>query len=258
MQRNSILVALSIAAVAGCSKPNGTSVASADTLSRIAPTPMNDAAAAVPPETVFVTTVRAPAPRRPHRDEEPRPSAGVAQAPDRPQRGHGTIESGTDIRTTLIDSIHSAYNGLGDPIRATINADVSVNGRVVIPAGSVVTFRVSAIQPAGSRGVKGTLDMTAESVLIDGRAYPVDGVGTDYDFEMRARPVNAGDVVTAVGGAAIGAIIGHVLGGKTGTIVGAVGGGAAGTAVAAKNADRDIIVHAGTPLTLSLLGPFER
>ena len=75
---------------------------------------------------------------------------------------------------------------------------------------------------------------------------------------MRARPVNAGDVVTAAGGAGIGAIIGHVIGGKTGTIIGAIGGGAAGTAVAAKNADRDIIVHAGTPLTLALLNPFER
>lgn len=159
---------------------------------------------------------------------------------------------------TLSDSIHSRYSKVGDAVRATVANDVTDNGRVVIPAGSVVTLTINAIAPAGSRGQKGTLDIAAQSVEIRGRSFPVEGVGTDYDFEMKPRSINAGDVATAAGGAAIGAILGHVIGGKTGTIIGAVGGGAAGTAVAAKNIDRDIIVHAGTPLTLSLTAPFER
>lgn len=246
---------LALLALSACGRSKPTTAGSSDSL---VPTKFGDNARTAPSETVFVTTVRQPAPRRSPRPTQPPPAGAVGQAPAPAQRARGILESGTDIRTTLIDSIHSAYNGLGDPIRATVANDVTDNGRVVIPAGSVVTFRISAIAPAGARGSKGTLDMKAESVLINGRSFPVDGVGTDYDFEMKARSVNVGDVVTAAGGAAIGAIIGHVIGGKTGTIIGAVGGGAVGTAVAAKNVDRDIIVHAGTPLTLALLAPFER
>jgi len=174
------------------------------------------------------------------------------------QQGRGTLESGTDIRTTLIDSIHSGYNGPGDPIRATVTSDVLDGNRVVIPAGSVITFRIDAIGPATSRGERGTLGISGESVTINGRSFRLYGSASEYDFEMKARSVNAGDVATAAGGAGIGAIIGHVIGGKTGTIVGAIGGAAAGTAVAAKNADRDIIVHAGTPITLVLLQAFDR
>ena len=250
MKRISMSI-LALLALGACGRSKSNTAGSSDSL---VPTKFGDNAQTAPRETVFVTTVRHPAPRRSPRPTEPPAAGAVASAP----RGRGTVESGTDIRTTLIDSIHSAYNGLGDPIRATVANDVTDNGRVVIPAGSVVTFRIGAIAPAGARGSKGTLDIKAESVLINGRSYPIDGVGTDYDFEMKARSINAGDVVTAAGGAAIGAIIGHVIGGKTGTIIGAIGGGAVGTAVAAKNVDRDIIVHAGTPLTLALLAPFER
>jgi hypothetical protein len=40
--------------------------------------------------------------------------------------------------------------------------------------------------------------------------------------------------------------------------VGAIGGGAAGAAVAAKTANRDIIVHAGSTVTLTLRDEFVR
>ena len=99
----------------------------------------------------------------------------MAQAP----RGRGVLDAGTDIRTTLIDSIHSGYNGPGDPIRATVNNDMLDNGRVVIPAGSVITFRVSAIGPATSRGEKGTLRPPDAESVRDSMAerYPISGTG---------------------------------------------------------------------------------
>ena len=248
---------LAVAALCACGRSKADTAAAADSLN---PTPMADAPRAVSPETVFVAQVPPPAPRRPARPAPPPPPASRPSGPDPVQGrpGRGTLESGTEIRTAMIDSIHSGYNGPGDPIRASVTNDVSDNGRVVIPAGSIITFRVDAIGPATSRGERGTLGISAESVQINGRTYAIRGSASDYDFEMRARSVNAGDVVTAAGGAGIGAIIGHVIGGKTGTIIGAIGGAAAGTAVAAKNADRDIIVHAGTPVTLVLLEAFDR
>ena len=249
---------LAVASVAACGRSRPGAATSADTLPPVARG--DTARTAAPVETVFVAQVPPPAPRRQPRPvppPPPRPAPAEAGAPA-PLPDRGVIESGTDIRTTLVDSIHSRYNKVGDLVRATVDDDVTDNGRVVIPSGSVVTFVINAIAQAGSRGQRGTLDMAAQSVEIRGRSYPIQGVGTDYDFEMKARKVNAGDVATAAGGAAVGAILGHVIGGKTGTVIGAIGGGAAGTAIAAKNVDRDIVVHAGTRLTLALLAPFER
>lgn len=253
-------ILLATAAIGACQRNNPTPVAAADTLPKGAP--MDSAPRVV--ETLFVAQVPPPAPKRP-RPAPPAPAPAPAPANPRrdrpepaPDRGPRFLDAGTDIQTTLIDSIHSGYNGPGDPIRASVTEDVSDGGRVVIPAGSIVTFRINAIGPATSRGEKGTLDITAESIAINGRTYRIHGAANDYDFTMRARAVNAGDVATAAGGAGIGALLGHVIGGKTGTIVGAIGGAAAGTAVAAKNADRDIIVHANTPMKLSLLEAFER
>lgn len=248
-------IILTLAALGACGRGKSTTVASTDSLY---PTVLGDTGhASAPKETVFVTRVPRPAPRRTPRQTPPSAGAG-ASTPVPGQRSGGTVESGTDIKTTLIDSIHSRYNKVGDLVHATVANDVTDNGRVVIPAGSVVTFAINAIAQAGNRGQKGTLDIIAQSVQINGRSYPIQGVGTDYDFEMKARGIGVGDVATAAGGAAVGAIIGHVIGGKTGTIIGAIGGGAAGVAVATQTADRDIIVHAGTPLTLALLAPFER
>jgi len=240
-----------LVALSGCGRKNNMA-ASPDSLT---PTAVNDKPAAAPVETVFVAEVPPPAPRRPPRPAPPPPPPSGTKAP---ARQGGTLDAGTEIATTLTDSIHSAWNGPGDRVTARVNDDVMDAGRVVIPAGSVVTYRIDAIGPATSRGERGTLGITAESVRIGGRTYPMSGTASDYNFEMKARSINAGDVATAAGGAAIGAIIGRVIGGKTGTIVGAVGGGAAGTAVAAKNADRDIIVHAGTAVTLVLLDHITR
>ncbi|MBK6494163.1 MAG: hypothetical protein IPG05_03535 [Gemmatimonadetes bacterium] len=167
--------------------------------------------------------------------------------------------SGTTLSTVTLDSIHSEYTRVGDPIRVRVSSDVSSStGRVIIPAGSVITLAVTAIGQANNRGEKGTLSLAGRSVEINGQSYPITAAATDYEYEMKARGVGATDVARTGAGAAAGAIIGRVIGGKTGTIVGAVGGGAAGAAVAAKSANRDIIVHAGKAMTITLRDDFAK
>ncbi len=250
-------IILALAAVAACDRSKPTTDASAT----LPVAPPADTPAAAPMETVFVAQVPPPAPRRQPRPEPPpppRPQPNRTGPDQAPPRGGGSLEAGTEIRTTLTEGIDSRLNGPGEPIRATVTNDVLDGDRVVIPAGSTVTFRINAIGPATGAGERATLDLTGESVDIHGRSYRIRGAAADYDFELRGRSVNGGDVATAAGGAAIGALIGHVLGGKTGTIIGAVGGGAVGTAQAAKHVDRDIVVHPGTAVTLTLLEPFDR
>lgn len=210
-----------------------------------------------PPETVFVRPPASrPAPARPapaRRSPAPAPSPSPAAA-----RGL-TVESGTSIAATALDEITSKTNMVGDVVQVRVANDVlGANGRVAIPAGSVVSLAIVQIAPADNRGEKGTLVLSARSVSINGSSYPLEASANDYAFTMKARNIGAEQVATAGAGAIAGAVIGRVIGGKTGTAVGAVGGAAAGAAVAAKKADRDIVVAAGNRVTLVLRDDFRR
>lgn len=169
------------------------------------------------------------------------------------------VPSGRSFTTAAVDSVHSEYNKVGDPVRVRVNADVTGDdGRVVIPAGSVVTLTIVSIAQAANRGEKGTLVLSARSVEIGGTSHPITARATDYTYEMKARGIGAGEVAKTGAGAVAGGIIGSVIGGKTATVIGAVGGAAAGGAIAAKSANRDIIVHAGSSVTLTLRDDFSR
>jgi|CXWL01.1.fsa_nt_gi hypothetical protein len=231
-----------------------------DSLVPIADAPALDTSKpAPPPETVFVKTPpRATATRPVTTRPNPAPSSPTP-APSPANTAALTLVSGTTLSTVTLDSIHSEYTRVGDPIRVRVSNDVSSStGRVIIPAGSVITLAVTAIGQANNRGEKGTLSLAGRSVEINGTSYPITAAATDYEYEMKARGVGATDVARTGAGAAAGAIIGRVIGGKTGTIVGAVGGGAAGAAVAAKSANRDIIVHAGKAMTITLRDDFAK
>ena len=248
---------------------DATTVATTDSLTGQAVAPPGGdtaiAAPAPPPapaETVYVDRGRR-TPRPPPRRAErlPQPPAGTTAPPPASEGisplGH-VLPSGTTIGLTAIDSIHSHYNKVGDVVRARVSEDISADGKVVIPAGSIVKLSVTAIARAPERGTKGTLELRARDVEINGQSYPLRGRVTQYRYEMKARDIGAGEVAKTGAGAIIGAVVGHAIGGGTGTVVGAVGGGAAGAAVAAKEADRDIIVHAGAGMTIELREDFSR
>jgi len=270
-----IPLALLVCGAVACSKPKSTTVAAADTATSIAPTAGLGDTAPSParPETVYVDRAAPPPPaahRVAPRHEPPAarseapaqvPEAPVAQpAPTSPAaRAQGaSLASGTTIATTAIDSVHSHVNHVGDQVRVRVNADVTADDHVVIPAGSVITLTIDAIASAPERGKPGTLVLSAHDIEIHGDSYPIEAHATDIEAEMKARGVGASEVAKTAGGAAIGAVLGHIIGGKTGTFVGAVGGGAAGAAVAAKQVDRDIVVHAGAAIALQLSSAFSR
>lgn len=254
------VLALALSACGEKTADGGSATSGADSLVPIADAPALDTSRpAPPPETVFVKTPPKSTATRPT-TTTPRPAPpSPAPAPSAAATAAVTLVSGTAVSTVTIDSIHSEYTRVGDPIRVRVTNDVSSStGKVVIPAGSVITLAVTAIGQANNRGEKGTLSLAGRSVEINGKSYPITAAATDYEYEMKARGVGATDVARTGAGAAAGAIIGRVIGGKTGTVVGAVGGAAAGAAVAAKSANRDIIVHAGKAMTITLRDDFAK
>lgn len=261
MTIKSNLCILTLLAVSACGKGNADaqaardSVALADSLSAMAVG--GDTGLTKPDPQAVETVYVAKSPTKPAGSTKP--AAGTAPAPAPAPATSGTLAAGSTITTVVMDSVHSNINKVGDLIRVRVNDDMKAsNGRVVIPAGSVVTLEIAAIAEAKNRGEQGTLLLTARSVDINGTAHALAANATDYTYEMKAGNVKAGDVGKAGAGAVAGAVIGKVIFGTTGAIIGAVGGAAAGTAVAAKTANRDIIVHAGGSVVLTLRENFTR
>lgn len=271
LERRIALAAFAALSLVACGEKTAegdvASVPSSDSLIPISDAPPLDSSKPpAPPETVYVqqpTTTR-PVATRPAPPPATRPSpttsTPVAPAPaPAPAPVAPRLASGAAIATVTLDSVHSQYTKVGDQIRVRVSRDVTdADGDIVIPAGSVISLAVVEIAQADNRDEKGTLTLAARTITINGVSYPITARATDYEYEMKARGVGAGEVAKTGGGAAAGAIIGRVIGGKTGTIVGAVGGAAAGAAVASKTANRDIIVHAGKAMTITLRDTFEK
>ena len=73
----------------------------------------------------------------------------------------------------------------GDLVRTHVWRDVTVEGRVVIPAGTPMMVRVSKVKKAKVAGIKGHLELEALSItLADGTLVPLHG---GYDRSGRGR-----------------------------------------------------------------------
>lgn len=242
-----MIAALTLVAVAACGGGDRGDAATADSLSRdlqLAPVDtsaeLNDRPTASKP---------APAPRanRPAAPAAaPRPSAPAAPR---------ALAAGTTITASTNAELRSHKNKVGDTVTATVASDVKDNsGRVVIPAGSEVVLKVTAIKESENKSDKtGTLTLQPTSVSMSGRSYPISATIEGVTTELQGRGTNAGDVAKPAAGAAVGAVVGRVLGGSTkGAIIGGVLGGAVGAQRAVETKDRDVVLPQGTTVTLSL------
>jgi hypothetical protein len=157
--------------------------------------------------------------------------------------------------------IRSNKNKVGDTVTAKIANDVKDNaGNVVIPAGSEIVLKVTAIHESENKSDKtGTLTLQPTAVSINGQSYPlsakIDSVGT----QLAGRKTGAGDIAKVGAGAGIGAVVGRVLGGSTkGAVIGGVIGGAVGAQRAVETKDRDVVLPEGTSVTLVLDQSFKK
>ena len=262
-----MITAFTLAAIAACGRGARSDTATADSLSRDLQLAPVDTTATLN-DRPEATSKPAPAPRSPTRPSHPAaasprtPSASPsASAPAAaPSASTASLAAGTKLTASTTGEIRSDKNKMGDTVTATLASDVKDNsGRVVIPAGSEVTLKVTAIKPSENKSDKtGTLTLKPTSVNINGQSYPlsakIDSVGT----QLQGRKTNAGDIAKPAAGVAIGAVVGRVLGGSTkGAVIGGVLGGAVGAQRAVETKDRDVVLPEGTTVVLILDQPFK-
>ena len=266
-----MIAALTLAAIAACGRGDREQAATADSLGRDLQLAPVDTTAELNDRPTASTSTPAPStpankPIRPTTSSPSTPATASkpttpAPAPSTPTSSASSLAAGTSLTAATTAEIRSNKNKVGDTVMAKIATDVKDNsGRVVIPAGSEVALKVTAIKESENKSdTTGTLTLQPTSVTINGQSYPlaarIDHVGS----KLEGRKTGAGDIAKVGGGAAAGAILGRVIGGSAkGAIIGGVIGGAVGTQRAVETKDRDVVVPAGTSVTLVLDESFRK
>jgi hypothetical protein len=160
-------------------------------------------------------------------------------------RSTGEVPDGTEIRVRLEEGLSSRTARVEDRVQATVSSSVRQDGRVAIPAGAEVVGFVQDVQPARRPSQGGKLELSFESMTVDGRRVPI---------EARLVSLEESDVDKrrAGLGAVIGGVLGAVLDGGKGALIGAILGGS-GAVVA--SGGEEVELPAGTVLTLQLERP---
>ncbi len=132
-----------------------------------------------------------------------------------------------------------------------VTQEVSVDGKVAIPAGSVVSGRVVEARPAKKIGGRAILEISFDGLDVRG--------GEAVPISAHLAEVGKSEVVrdaAIIGGSTIGgAIIGEAIHEGEGGTVGAIVGGIAGTVGALKTRGKPVVLPAGTTLGIALDGP---
>jgi hypothetical protein len=190
----------------------------------------------------------APAPRVP---EPPAPVAPSApRAPERPRANASRTEipANTELDVRLSNILDSGTAQVEDRFEATTAADLIIDGRTLVPAGSVMRGVVSSVQSAGRLKRKAEMTVTFDQLTINGRSYPIRGTVTQA---IEGEGVK-GDLPKAGVGAGVGAIIGGILGGFKGAMAGILIGGG-GTIAATEG--KEVELPQGTVLRVRIDSP---
>ena len=136
-------------------------------------------------------------------------------------RGEVEIPTGTEMDVRLADTLNSGTSKVEDRFEATTLVDLSVDGRVAVPAGSVMRGVVTAVEPATRTNRTARMTVSFDQVTVDGRAYPIRGTVSQA---LEGEGIR-GEVGRVGAGAGVGAILGGILGGFKGAMAGILIGG---------------------------------
>ncbi len=146
------------------------------------------------------------------------------------------LAAGTRITLKLDAEINSQVSSVNDTFLATLAKPLIVRDTVVLPAGTTVEGRVTAVRPASAGGKGGRLELAFQTLKL-GRDIERK-IEAELVNKLAARSSSTFNTLAIIGGAAAGALIGAVSGSGRGVLIGAgIGAGAGSGAVLVKKGD---------------------
>jgi BON domain-containing protein len=198
-----------------------------------------------------LTSTATSAPAQPAPYDNPAPRQAVAPPPPPPPPKPIVVPVGTTLTIRTNQPLGSKTSQTGAVFNGAILTPITIDGAVVIPAGSEVTGIVKEAKKAGKIKGAAVLRLALESVTVNGHTYNVQA------DEVAQTSTGKGKRSAAVigGGTGLGAVIGGIAGGGKGAAIGALTGAAAGTIGAATTGKRDIDLPAEAALSFKLTHP---
>jgi hypothetical protein len=166
------------------------------------------------------------------------------------------VAAGQVIQVRMNEQISSETARIGDRFTTTVMIPIYARGVEVIPAGSIITGRVTNVKRAQRRSKAGWLQVAFVSLqLPGGMTRAINGSLTaltnetatyDEEGQVTGRGSSKRNVIFIGGGAATGALIGAIAGGGKGAGIGAGVGAGLGVAGAFLSKGKEAVVRPGT------------
>jgi hypothetical protein len=234
------------------------------------PSPLAASAAPAPaqaaPAEAPATVAAPPAPVSavaPPRAPEPLPPAGpsvaAAQEPSAPPAAAPAptpvptpapvvVTAGTVLPVRLKETVTTKTAEPEDRVVAVMDENVSVGGKIVLPAGSEVLGSVVTAVRSGRVSGRAHLVVKFDTIRVEHRTYPISVTG----FDVTAESSKGKDAKIAGGATAAGVVIGAIAGGGEGALKGGLIGGAAGGAAVLATRGKEVELPAGSRYRLTL------
>ena len=174
-------------------------------------------------------------------------TAGTTSTPANPNE----IPAGTELDVRLQTPLDSGTAQVEDYFEATTVVDIVQNdGRVLVPAGSVMRGVVTSVEPATRTNRTARLAVNFDRLTVNGRTYEMRGTVTEAIEGSGIK----GEAVRIGAGAGVGAIIGGILGGGKGALAGILIGGG-GTIAATEG--KEVQLEQGSVLRVRFDSPVQ-
>ena len=160
------------------------------------------------------------------------------------------IPPGTELDVRLLGSLNSGTAQVEDRFEATTIADLNLDGRTAVPAGSVLRGVVTAVEPGTRTNRTSKMTVSFDQLTVNGRSYPIRATVTQA---IQGEGIK-GELPRTGVGAGVGAVLGGLLGGVKGAVVGAVIG-AGGTVAATEG--KEVELPQGTVLRMRFDAPVQ-
>lgn len=180
-------------------------------------------------------------------------SQSAAPAPPPPQPVTVTVPANSIVTIRTIDAIDSSTNHAGEVFKASLDAPIVVDSRVIVPAGADAYVKLVSASSAGRIAGRSELSLELASIVFQGKTYNV----TSSDVKQTGASRGKRSAATIGGGAALGALIGAVAGGGKGAAIGAAVGGGAGTGVQVLTKGQQVKIPSETRLDFTLQQPLD-
>lgn len=189
----------------------------------------------------------APAPAIPAPAPEPVPEPVIAPPPP-PEPQYASLTGGAVIPVRLLDTLNSGVNLTGDTFRAMVDQDLMVDGKTVVPSGSIVEGELTYVEKSGRVKGRAAMSMQLISLKIGREIYPIETEVLSFEAEATKKKD-----ATKVGiGTGLGAVIGAIAGGGKGAAIGAAAGAGAGTATVLATRGDEVEFEAEHPFDFTL------